>query len=72
MRQEWQPILSDVYAYSINLKDVYLHIPIAKHHTHFLQFVWQHKPYQWKILSFGLATAPRFFISLTKSILFLY
>ena len=28
-------------------------------------------PYQWKVLSFGLATAPRVFTSLTKPILFL-
>ena len=32
-----------------NLKDVYLHILIVKHHHCFLWFVWQHKPYQWKI-----------------------
>ena len=28
-------------------------------------------PYQWKVLPFGLATAPRVFMSLTKPILFL-
>ena len=36
----------------------------------FLQFVWHNMPYQWKVLSFGLATAPRVFIALTKPILF--
>ena len=40
------------YAFSFDLKDTYLHIPIVKHHHCFLQFVWQHKPYQWKILFF--------------------
>ena len=29
-------------------------------------------PYQWKVLPFGVATAPRVFIALTKPILFLY
>ena len=27
------------YAFSIDLQDAYLHIPIVKHHHHFLQFV---------------------------------
>ena len=37
----------------------------------FLHFVWRNVPYQWKVLPFGLATAPRIFMSLTKPILFL-
>ena len=59
------------FAFSIDLQDAYLHIPIVKHHCHFLHFVWQNVPYQWKVLPFGLATAPRVFTSLTKPILFL-
>ena len=59
------------YAFSIDLQDAYLHIPIFKHHCHFLCFVWHNVPYQWKVLPFGLATAPRVFMSLTKPILFL-
>ena len=45
--------------------------PIVKYHHHFLCFVWHDVPYQWKVLLFGLATAPRIFMSLTKPILFL-
>ena len=37
-------------------------------HCHFLCFVWYQKPYQWKVLPFGLATTPSVFISLTKPI----
>ena len=37
----------------------------------FLHFVWHNVPYQWKVLPFGLATAPRVFTSLMKPILFL-
>ena len=37
----------------------------------FLYFVWQHQPYQWKVLPFGLAMAPRVLTSLTKPILLL-
>ena len=60
------------YAFSIDLRDVYLHIPIAKHHHHFLWFVWQHKPFQWKVLSFVPGTGPRDFTMLSKPILFLF
>ena len=58
-------------AFSIDLQDAYLHIPIVKHHHHFLHFVWHDVPYQGKVLPFGLATAPRVFMALTKPILFL-
>ena len=59
------------YAFSIDLTDAYLHVPIVKHHCHFLHFVWHNVPYQWKVLPFGLATAHRVFTLLTKPILFL-
>ena len=59
------------YAFSIDLQDAYLHVPMVKHHCCFLHFVWCNVPYQWKVLPFGLATAPRVFTSLTKPILFL-
>ena len=53
------------YGCSINFKKAYLHIPIVKHHCNFFfRFVWQNKPYQWKVLPFGLATAPRVLTSL--------
>ena len=45
--------------------------PIVKHHRQFLHFVWHNVLYQWRVLPFGLATAPRVFTSLTKLILFL-
>ena len=48
----------------------YLHIPIVKHHHCFLHFVWHNVPYQWKVLPFRLATAPRVFMALIKPILF--
>ena len=58
-------------AFSIDLQDAYLHIPIVRYHHHFLQFVWHNVPHQWKVLPFGLATAPQVFTALTKAILFL-
>ena len=59
------------YAFSIDLQDAYLHVPIVKHHHHFLHFVWHSVPYQWKVLPYWLATAPSIFTSLMKPILFL-
>ena len=71
LKHVWQLIQQGDYAFSIDLQDAYLHVPIVKHHHHFLCFVWGNVPYQWKVLPFGLATAPRVFMSLTKPILFL-
>ena len=72
LKQVWQLIQQGDYAYSIDLQDAYLHIPIVKDHHHFLHFVWHNVPYEWKVLPFGLATAPRVFTSFTKPILLLW
>ena len=71
LKNIWQLIQQGDFAFSIDLQDAYLHVPIVKHHHSFLHFVWHNVPYQWKVLPFGLATAPRVFTSLTKPILFL-
>ena len=71
LRHVWQLIQHGNYAFSIDLQDADLHVPIVKHHLHFLHFVWHNMPYQWKGLPFGLVTAPRVIMALTKPILFL-
>ena len=71
LKHVWQLIQHGDHAFSIDLQDVYLHVPIVKHHCCFLCLVWHNVPYQWKVLPFGLATAPRVFTFLTKPILFL-
>ena len=58
IRQEWHLIQQNDYFFSIDLKNSYLNISTVNHH-HFLHFVWQSKPYQWKVLPFRLAMAPR-------------
>ena len=60
LKHIWQLIQQGDYAFSIDLQDAYLHVPIVKYHHHFLHFVWHNVSYQWKVLPFGLATAPRF------------
>ncbi|CAJ0959037.1 unnamed protein product [Ranitomeya imitator] len=46
---------------SIDIKDVYLHIPVFPPHQRFLRFVMQEDHFQFTALPFGLATAPRVF-----------
>ena len=70
LKNIWQLIQQGDFSFSIVLQDAYLYVPIVKHHQCFLCFVWHNVPYQWKVLPFGLSTAPRFFTSLTKPILF--
>lgn len=43
---------------TIGLKDAYFHIHIVKRHWKFLRFAFKGKPYQYRILPFGLALAP--------------
>ena len=71
LRHVQQLIQHGDYAFSIDIQDAYLHIPIVKHHHCFLCFVWHDVPYQWKVLPFWVATAPRVVMALTKPILFL-
>ncbi len=54
---------------SLDLKDAYLHGSIVPRHRRFLRFALrdQHgslQIYQWRVLPFGLATAPRLFTKL--------
>ena len=69
IRHVQQLIQHGDYVFSIDLQDAYLHIPIVKHHHHF--FVWHNVTYHWKVLPFGLATAPQVFTTITRPILFL-
>ena len=54
---------------SLDLKDAYVHVPIFPSHRKFLRFALTDRQgslhvYQWKVLPFGLATAPRLFTKL--------
>ncbi|XP_073668191.1 uncharacterized protein [Paramisgurnus dabryanus] len=46
---------------SVDLKDAYFHIQIAPHHRRFLRFAFKDAAYQFTVLPFGLALAPRTF-----------
>jgi len=51
---------------SIDLKDAYFHVPVAKAHRKFLRFAMLERVFQFKTLPFGLAPAPQVFTSLVK------
>ena len=51
---------------SIDLKDAYFTVPIAKEHRKFLRFIWQDRVYEFTCLPFGLACAPRVFTKVMK------
>ena len=57
------------YMCKLDLKDAYLSVPINADHRKFLQFQWEGIVYHYKALPFGLATAPRVFTKLLKSVL---
>ncbi|XP_037830295.1 uncharacterized protein LOC119616813 [Kryptolebias marmoratus] len=45
----------------VDLRDTYLHVPIAPHHCQFLRFPFQGKHFQFRVLPFGLSLSPRVF-----------
>ncbi len=46
---------------TIDLKDAYFHIQVVRWHRKFLRFAFGGKAYEYKVLPFGLALAPRTF-----------
>jgi hypothetical protein len=46
---------------SIDLTDAYLHVPIRPSHRPFLRFAFNGEVYQFRVLPFGLSSAPRIF-----------
>ena len=62
---------SKMGAVSLNTKSAYCHIPIARRYYYFLCFQWKDKVYPFKTLPFGLSTALKTFIRITKPMLLL-
>ncbi len=55
---------------TIDLKDAYFHIQVVHRHRRFLRFAFGGKAYQYKVLPFGLALAPRTFTKCMDAALF--
>ena len=54
---------------SIDLKDAYLHVPIHPSHYKWFRFSIQGVAYQWRVLPFGLSTAPLVFTKVLAPVL---
>ena len=54
------------WAVTLDLKDAYYHIPIAKESQRILGFAVQNRHFQFRALPFGLKTAPRIFTRLIR------
>ena len=62
------PLQTGEWVTSIDFKDAYLHMPIQNQSRIYLRFHVQGKSYQFKVLPFGLSTAPLEFTVVTKEV----
>ena len=56
------------WAFTIDLEDAYFHISVQKEHRKFLRFIFQGVHYQYRVLPFGLAIAPRIFTKIMAAV----
>ena len=56
------------YAFKIDLQDVYFHVPIHPSSRKYLRFAFENKVYQFRVLPFGLNTAPQVFTRLGHTV----
>ena len=56
-----QSLPHNAFTCSIDLKDAFWHVPVAKFFRPFLGFRYQKRTFQFKALPFGLSVAPRVF-----------
>ena len=72
-KMEGAKVLKDIlqegdWMVSIDLKDAYLSVPVAKKDRPFLRFRWKGTLYEFQCLPFGLSSAPRVFTKLMKPV----
>ena len=63
-----ETLLPDCFMASIDLKDAYWHVPIAKAFRPFLAFSTGHSILQFRVLPFGINLAPRVFTKILRPI----
>ena len=56
------------YAFKIDLQDAYFHVPIHPSSRKYLRFAFENKVYQFRVLPFGLNTAPQVFTRLGHTV----
>jgi hypothetical protein len=65
-------MFSNDWLCSLDLANAYFSIPIHEDHRKFLTFVWRGIRYRYKVVCFGLASAPRLFTRIMKPIMALF
>ena len=61
-------IMPNSYFASIDLRDAYYSVPIWQPHQKYLSFQWEGEYFSFKVLPFGLTSAPRIFTKLLKPV----
>ena len=56
------------YVFKIDLQDVYFHVPIHPSSRNYLRFAFENKVFQFRVLPFGLNTAPQIFTRLGHTV----
>ncbi len=62
-------IRPQVWSAASDLKDPYFHVSILPRHRPFLQFAFEGRAYQYKVLPFGLSLSPRVFTKVAEAAL---
>ena len=61
-------IKQGMFMTSLDLKDAYFSLPIAKRYKKYLRFIWKGQLYEYQCLCFGLSLAPFYFMKVMKPI----
>ena len=64
----WETLLPGNFAFSIDLKDAYLHVPIHRSFRKYLRMYRRGTVYQFRALPFGLCTAPLIFTKIVAEV----
>ena len=56
------------YVFKIDLQDAYFHVPIHPSSRNYLRFAFENKVFQFRVLPFGLNTAPQIFTRLGHTV----
>jgi hypothetical protein len=71
-KEKWENETCDrplrMWTTSLDLTDAYFHIPISPKFCKFLRFVWEDRIYAFKVMSFGLSTAPLVFTRVFQAV----
>ena len=54
---------------TMDIKDMFLHVPIHKSFRKFLRFSWLGKLFEWQVLPFGLRCSPRVVTKILKPVM---